>query len=274
MLRLLVVPLGLSFATFRAIDLLVKRYLDTVPPLSFSQIMFYGFFPPVQLIGPIIEWNEISKQDARPTPADLLDGVFRVSIGFVKVFVIAGLLEENAQIFTNPNNWETGILWLKLVGYSWYFYLNFAGYSDIAIGSANIFGFKLKDNFRYPYFQPNIQAFWASWHMSLTRWAQRNVFLPAGGYRAHTQYFALFLTMMAIALWHNISLSMLIFGMYHFTAQVIYRTYSKHTIKRAPTVLTRICSTALTYIVVLLSLPLLFHEPGKVFVFYAALAGQ
>ena len=273
-LRLLVVPLGLSFATFRAIDLLVKRYLETIPPLSLSQVMFYGFFPPVQLIGPLIEWEEVARQDTRPSYADVLDGALRVAIGFIKVFLFAAVLENSAQIFVSPRDWDTGMLWLKFIGYSWYFYLNFAGYSDMAIGTANIFGFRLKENFRFPYFQPNIQAFWASWHMSLTRWAQRNVFLPAGGYRARTQYFALFLTMMAIALWHNISLSMLVFGLYHFGAQVIYRSYAAHAVKMPSTPFSRCAGSALTYLVVLISLPLLYHDPEKILDFYLALAGQ
>lgn len=274
-LQPLVVPLGLSFATFRAIDLLVKTYLGTVGGLSFGQVMFYGFFPPVQIIGPIIEWEEIARQDVKPEPQIVMDGLLRIGTGFIKVFVLAAMLEDNAKIFAAPHEWAAWLLWIKLAGYSWFFYLNFSGYSDIAIGTAAVYGFSLKSNFNFPYFQPNIQAFWNNWHMSLTRWAQRNVFVPAGGYRKHTQYTALFLTMMAIALWHNINLSMIIFGIYHFSAQVVYRkkaARAQHTGKG--TRAGRFCGALLTYATVLVSLPLIFNEPDKAFAFYKALAGQ
>ena len=274
-IRPLLVPIGLSFATFRAIDLLIKTDLGKITGLSYGQVMFYGFYPPVQVIGPIIEWEEVQNQDERPTPAAVLDGLVRIAVGFIKIFVIAGLLESNTQIFASPHDWPTWALWLKLIGYSWYFYLNFSGYSDVAIGAAALYGHKLKENFSFAYFRPNIQAFWNNWHMSLTRWAQRNVFVPAGGYRAKTQYFALFLTMMAIALWHNISLTMVIFGIYHFCAQVIYRKHAESRPKDAvATRLQQAGGALLTYTTVLLSLPLLSHADGKALEFYMALAGM
>lgn len=274
-IRPLLVPIGLSFATFRAIDLMVKTYLGKITGLTFGQVMFYGFYPPVQVIGPIIEWEEVEKQDKRPAAADFLNGLLRIAIGFIKIFVIAGLLESNAQIFASPHDWPAWVLWLKLIGYSWYFYLNFSGYSDVAIGAAALYGHKLKENFSFSYFRPNIQAFWNNWHMSLTRWAQRNVFVPAGGYRARTQYIALFLTMMAIALWHNISLSMMIFGIYHFSAQVIYRKYAESKPRDAVTSrLGQIGGALLTYATVLLSLPLLSHAEGRALEFYQALVGM
>lgn len=269
------VPIGLSFATFRAIDLLIKTYLGKITGLSFGQVMFYGFYPPVQVIGPIIEWEEVEKQDRRPTPAEFIDGLVRIAIGFVKIFLIAGLLESNTQIFSSPHDWPTWVLWAKLAGYSWFFYLNFSGYSDVAIGSAALYGHKLKENFSFAYFRPNIQAFWNNWHMSLTRWAQRNVFVPAGGYRAKTQYIALFLTMMAIALWHDISLPMVVFGAYHFTAQVIYRQYAEKKPKGAvATPVQQATGALLTYMTVLISLPLLSHADGKALEFYKALIGM
>lgn len=281
MVRPILAPVGLSFATFRAIDLLIKTYLGKFANLSYDQVLFYGFFPPVQVIGPIIEYEEVEKQDHRPSPTEFTDGLLRTAIGAVKVFLLAGLLRENELIFATPQDYPAWALWLKLVGYSWYFYLNFSGYSDMAIGVSALYGYSLKENFNFPFFRRNVQEFWASWHMGLTRWAQRNIFVPAGGYRAQTQYRALFLTMMAIALWHNINTSMLVFGIYHFGAQMVYRRHAAArqvvagvTVPAQPLPQWRQAGyIALTYLTVLVSFPLLSESLDKAAHFYAALAG-
>ena len=102
--------------------------------------------------------------------------------------------------------------WLELALFAWYFYFNFSGFSDMAIGCARLLGFKLAPNFNNPYMKTNPQDFWNSWHMSLTRFAQRNVFVPMGGMRARTQYPAIVATMMVIALWHGLSIPLVSSG--------------------------------------------------------------
>lgn len=74
-------------------------------------------------------------------------------------------------------------LWLYLFAYTWYFYFNFSGFSDIAIGLSRIHGYKLKENFNNPFFARNVIEFWSGWHISLYRFARRNIFVPLGGYR-------------------------------------------------------------------------------------------
>jgi alginate O-acetyltransferase complex protein AlgI len=280
----LMAPIGISFATFRAVDLLIKTYLGKIEGLTYDQVLFYGFFPPVQVIGPIIEYEEVADQMRKPTPAEFIDGLIRTSLGAVKVFVLAAVLQQNEKIFEAPHDGPVWMLWLRLVGYSWYFYLNFSGYSDMAIGISGLFGFQLKENFNFPFFRRNIQEFWGSWHMGLTRWAQRNIFVPAGGYRAHTQYRALFLTMMAIALWHNLNISMLVFGVYHFGAQMVYRHHAaRHAAKSVATsghaapplpLWQQAGYGLLTYLTVLVSFPLISADFGKALVFYKALVGM
>ena len=93
---------------------------------------------------------------------------------------------------------------MELFVFALYFFFNFSGFSDVAIGSARLYGFRLKPNFDNPYMKTNPQAFWNSWHMSLTRFAQRNVFVPLGGMRPQHQYRAIFATIMVIALWHDL----------------------------------------------------------------------
>ncbi len=273
MARDIVPPLGLSFATFRAIDLLIKTYLGQMPRLKFREVMFYGFFPPVQITGPICEYTEVSKRQ-EATPDDILAALLRISAGLVKALILADWLETTSAIFIHPGDFSTGGLWLRLVGYSWYFYLNFSGYSDVAIGVAALFGYKLKENFNFPFFKPNIQEYWNSWHMSLSRWAQRNVYIAAGGYRAETQYFALFLTMMAIALWHSITISMVVFGTYHFCLLALHRLYSQKIDTQKSALPKRVAYTLMTDFFVLLGFPLVLHRLPDLLPFYAALVGR
>ena len=165
-------------------------------------------------------------------------------------------------------------IWVELVMYTWFFYLNFSGYSDLAIGIARLFGFKLKPNFSRPFTRTNPQEFWNSWHMSLTRFAQRNVFVPMGGMRQRTQYLAIAATMMVIALWHDISLPLVVFGVYHTCGLIGARILNQ--IRPAapdPSILLSTGKGLLLFVFVAASLPLLtlkFSELGR---FYEALLG-
>ena len=186
----IVIPIGLSFATFRAVDLLIKTWLGKFDALSIDRIFFYGFFPPVQVIGPIIEYEEIQQQSekfSRPGSQELLAGCLRIATGYLKIVIVGVVLAPVSTIFQSYPDESAGMIWSYLFLYTWFFYLNFSAYSDIAIGFARLFGFKLKENFSYPFFQKNIADFWNSWHMSLSRFAQRNVYVPMGGYRKETQ---------------------------------------------------------------------------------------
>ena len=162
----LITPVGLSFATFRALDLLIKTSIGTLPALEFDQVMFYGFFPPVQVVGPIIEYQEISQQNAKIKPEDILAGSLRIAVGTIKIFVICEVLKSATQIFDTPHDFSVWVLWAKFVVYTFYFYIDFSGYSDMAIGAARVFGFRIRENFNFPFFKRNIQEFWNSWHMS------------------------------------------------------------------------------------------------------------
>lgn len=217
--RSLILPIGLSFATFRAIDQLIKVRLEIVEPLSPLRQFAFAFFPSVLVIGPVIEYTEIEEGLTRRTrwdPQDTLSGLLTIALGAVKVFGAAYLLRGSQGVFALETRDGSPLeYWLELAMYAWYFFFNFSGFSDMAIGCARIFGYRLAPNFNNPYLKTNPQDFWNSWHMSLTRFAQRNVFVPMGGMRARTQYVAIAATMMVIALWHDVSVPLVIFGVYH-----------------------------------------------------------
>jgi alginate O-acetyltransferase complex protein AlgI len=222
----LAVPLGLSFATFRALDLLLKNYLGLLEPVSVDRVLYYGFFPPILALGPISEYEEVRLDKALPRwplAGDLAVGAFRVMLGLIKIFAIAMPLERAAAAVWRAGQASVPESWLALILYGLFFYANFTGFSDVAIGAARILGIKLKENFANPYLKTNPQDFWNAWHMSLTRWAQRYVFVPLGGMRPERQYFAIFAVIMTIALWHGVALPMVVFGLYHGAILVGHR---------------------------------------------------
>jgi alginate O-acetyltransferase complex protein AlgI len=273
--RNIILPIGLSFATFRAIDLLVKVHLDLVDPLSFTRMYAFGFFPPVQVIGPVIEVTEVEAQLREPMPPDprsMLSGLMLIATGLVKVFVIAYVLEASSSVF-NPTAagavWE---YWFELFRFALYFYFNFSGFSDIAIGSALLYGFHLRPNFNNPYMKTNPQDFWNSWHMSLTRFCQRNVFVPLGGMRAGRQYGAMLATIMVIALWHDLTLPLVLFGIYHGVGLIGHRIVaSRRPVNELR--LLRVAKIGTLFVFVSLSLPLLLLPIGDLSGFYGRLIG-
>jgi alginate O-acetyltransferase complex protein AlgI len=274
--RDIILPIGLSFATFRAIDLVVKVDLGLVEPLSPTRMLAFGFFPPVQVIGPVIEYSEIGAELDKPRRADpreVLAGVLQVAIGMVKVFVIAYALEPSGQIisrFRDATWWQA---WIELFVFALYFFFNFAGFSDIAIGCARLLGFDLKPNFNNPYMKTTPQDFWNNWHMSLTRFAQRNVFVPLGGMRRRYQYRAIFATIMVIALWHDISIPLVIFGLYHATGLIGHRLLTQRRPPGAPTIPLRAAKMAMVFVAVAVSLPLLVISLDEIPAFYGRLIG-
>jgi D-alanyl-lipoteichoic acid acyltransferase DltB (MBOAT superfamily) len=276
----IVAPIGLSFATFRAVDLLIKSHVGLVDRQRPDKLMAYGFFAPVLIAGPIAEYEEIenSKRSARPQPDDIVIGMARFGLGLVKIWGVAWLIEPSQAIFRADDSNNAAVFWFMLIVFTWYFYINFSGYSDCAIGLARLAGVRLKENFANPYLQTSPQAFWASWHMSLTRFAQRNVFVPLGGYRASSQYIAIVGTMMVIALWHNLSFNMVLFGLYHSAALIAQRHLDHDKSRRVLGAIEprarKVLLTCSTYFFVVVSFPLLMlHTPVEAGVFYLNLLG-
>lgn len=276
--RNLILPIGLSFATFRAVDQLVKVRLEIVEPLRPLRQFAYGFFPTVLVIGPVIEYTEVEDGLNRRTrwdPQDTLSGLLTVGVGAIKVFVFAYLLRGSQDVFAIGSQDGSPLdYWLELIMFAWYFYFNFSGFSDIAIGCARVFGFRLAPNFNNPYLKTNPQDFWNSWHMSLTRFAQRNVFVPMGGMRARTQYAAIAATMMVIALWHDLSVPLVIFGLYHTAGLIGHRWWvARHPVPATRGIARTLGAWTLFFVYYLLSLPLLMLELDVVPDFYERLLG-
>ncbi|MDQ2729298.1 MAG: hypothetical protein M3Y91_15885 [Actinomycetota bacterium] len=262
--RPIIEPIGLSFATFRALDLLIKSNLGLVEPLSPGRVLAFGLFPPLQIVGPITEYYEVEPALQARVPIDrqrVLEGGLLILSGLAKVFVGSYPLKWSTSILTLWRYSSAPRLWIGVAAYAWFFYLNFAGYSDLAIGAGRWLGADIRPNFNRPFFQRSPTAFWNSWNISLTSFMRRNVFTPLGGMREHRQKTALVVTMVLIALWHDINLSTLVFGIYHAAGLLAHRAALKRRTPRRGPVL-NVVKPVLVFVWFAVSLPLLAMPLG------------
>jgi D-alanyl-lipoteichoic acid acyltransferase DltB (MBOAT superfamily) len=265
-----VIPLGLSFATFRAADLLIKSNLGIYAALPPGRVMAYGLFPSVLVVGPIASYDEVATTLSGSVPLDrdrLLRGALQILEGLAKVFVLSWPLSWSLEVLTNfPWN-SAPRLWVGMIAFGWYFYLNFAGYSDIAIGTARLLGADLRPNFDWPYRQTSPTSFWNSWHISLTRFVRQNVYTPIVAADRRLQYVGTVVTMVLIGLWHSITWATLVFGLYHAAGLLAHRVVSA---RRPPRTTPgwRIAKAATVFVWFTLSLPLLelsLHDSGALY---------
>jgi alginate O-acetyltransferase complex protein AlgI len=219
---------GLSYLIFRLIHVIVDS--DRLGAIPVGTLNAYALFPPALLAGPIHRANQFLPQLAQPRwPASrdrLIDCLWRISIGIIKKLVLANalsLIALNVNIATNPAA-SRGLLLVSLIAFAFMLYFDFAGYSDIAIGVAGLFGITLPENFANPYAQTSIARFWQTWHMSLSFWLRDYVFFPLSrtllsrfGRRWTTPIMAIahLTTMITAGLWHGFTSGFLTWGIWH-----------------------------------------------------------
>ena len=267
--------IGVSFATFRAADLLIASNLGLLERQRPGAVLATGLFPPLLVVGPIATWGETKTTIARPVPLDatrFVNGASQILVGLLKVFVFAYALSWSVEIFTFTEVNGPERLWVGLAAYTLFFYVNFAGYSDIAIGIGTLLGADLRPNFDRPYLQTTPAAFWNSWHISLTQFLRRNVFTPLVAGRPERMHAATMLTMVLIGLWHSIGWAELVFGIYHGAFLIGHRLLERRRPAGTGTAL-RIAKMGGVFLWYALSLPLLQLDLGEAVDFYGALIG-
>ncbi|MEZ5928544.1 MAG: hypothetical protein R3C55_08715 [Parvularculaceae bacterium] len=132
----IVAPIGLSFATFRALDLLIKIRLELLKPISPLSLAYYGFFGPVLAVGPVIEYEEVRLKDRLtrfPAASDIGAGLFRIALGAIKVMALAYFLSKWSNDLWRSGEAGWAASWAAVLLYGMFFYVNFSGYSDLAI---------------------------------------------------------------------------------------------------------------------------------------------
>ncbi len=215
-------PLGLSYFTFRYIDFVARTaggHIGAEPP---AKVLAYFFFFPIFPAGPIERYEDFQ---ARLTPGwdwnRLAAGMTRIVHGLVKKLAIADpfLLPSvtaaaASRFWDHPASYSALDVWGKLACFFAYIYLDFSAYSDIAIGSAALFGFAIGENFNLPFLATSLSDFWNRWHISLSRICRRYVYTPFLAYTRNV-YVALAATLIVIGLWHDGTWRFFLWGVYH-----------------------------------------------------------
>lgn len=212
---------GISFFTFQAIAYLVDVYRGTIPAeRSLSRLtLFMAFFPQV-LQGPILRYGEFAPAltDRRETAADAADGAVRFCFGLAKKVLLADALGQIADgAFAAGDRLTMGLAWLGAIAYTLQLYFDFSGYTDMALGLGRIFGFRLPENFNYPYIAKSASEFWRRWHMTLSFWFRDYVYIPLGGNRCSKgrQVFNLLVVWLLTGLWHGSAWNFVLWGLYY-----------------------------------------------------------
>jgi D-alanyl-lipoteichoic acid acyltransferase DltB (MBOAT superfamily) len=195
------------------------------------QLVHYLFFLPVLVVGPIHRLPQFTR-DIRRHRWDanmFVEGIERIIIGYAKVALLAAflvnLLDTAFTLYIDDST--PGLQTyteMILIGISLYF--TFSGYSDVAIGFARLLGFRVMENFDSPYLKPNISAFWASWHISLTSWSREYVYNSVVSI-TRSPGLAAMASLVVIGLWHDISWQYLLWGLYHGSAIFVWQRFQK-----------------------------------------------
>lgn len=225
----ILLPLAISFFTFEFIHYLIDQKQGKIPEHRFSEYMAFILFFPTMIAGPIKRFQDFVPQlkSARFSWAHINAGLGRILIGSAKKMIVA----DSMDLWIQPlyagdySNSGMGSLWIALLAYALKIYLDFSGYSDIAIGSARLFGIEVPENFNFPYLRPNIALFWRNWHISLTSWITDYVFIPLGGSRVAFPRILLnlILAMAVSGIWHGAAWHFLFWGLAHGLMLAIHR---------------------------------------------------
>jgi len=230
----LALPLGISFWTFQAMSYLFDLYREQELDPTFFEFALYMVFFPVTISGPICRMHDMLLQfrSQETTSWDSIrHGFRRIAIGVFMVELAKllgqGVLGGDGIIsgFDRLNHWSGADVWCLALGYALQLFLDFAGYSHIAIGAAQVMGFGLPENFARPFASTSVSIFWTRWHMSLSFWIRDYVFLPLATLRREVWWrnLALVIAMVLFGLWHQATLLFLLWGAYHGLLLVLHR---------------------------------------------------
>lgn len=214
-------PLGISFYTFQTLSYIIDVYLEKVK--AQTNIINYGAYVtmfPQLIAGPIVKYSYIAPQLENHNGSLELFGqgaeLFIIGLG-KKVLLANNIGLVWSQIKSVPiEQTSTLTAWIGIIAFTFQIYFDFSGYSDMACGIAKMLGFKLIDNFNYPYTASSITDFWRRWHISLGMWFREYVYIPLGGNRKGKpkQYINLFIVWFLTGLWHGASWNFVFWGLY------------------------------------------------------------
>jgi alginate O-acetyltransferase complex protein AlgI len=234
----IVLPLGISFFTFQQVSYLVDAWRRKAPSYGLLDYSAYVTFFPQLIAGPIVRHRELVPQF---TLSPLREGLYQrcahgaalLAIGLGKKVLLADSLAEFVDpvyaAATMGQAISTYEAWMVSTAFSLQVYFDFSGYSDMALGMALMFGYKLPFNFNAPFAATDLRAFWQRWHMTLSRFLRDYLFVPIARYRQIplSRFVAISATMLLCGLWHGASWTFVVWGGLHGVGLAVNTVFSK-----------------------------------------------
>lgn len=226
----LILPVGLSFYTFRCLSYLfdVKKGKIKVEKNVVYFSLYIAYFPEI-VAGPISRSQKLIpqfKEKKKLNLDNLSEGLQIYLIGLFKKIVLADNINTFVStVYANPNIYSSLTILLCVIAYSIEIYMDFSGYSDMAIGCSKMLGFDIDKNFNLPYMSKNVSEFWHRWHISLSTWLSDYIYIPLGGNRKGKirQYINLLITMVIAGLWHGANWTFACWGLINGFALVMHK---------------------------------------------------
>lgn len=218
----IILPVGISFYTFHGLSYVIDVYNNKFTPVkNFVEYSVFVSFFPLLVAGPIERATHLLPQVQQPRSFrydHAVDGLRQILWGLFKKMVIADNCAIYANmIFDDPQQHNGSALVLGAVFFAFQIYGDFSGYSDIALGTARLFGFELLRNFAFPYFSRDIAEFWRRWHISLSSWFKDYLYIPLGGSRGGTwmKIRNTFIIFIVSGFWHGANWTFIVWGLLH-----------------------------------------------------------
>lgn len=238
----LLLPLGISYIVFKHISYLTDIKWGLIKHGSFVDFLLYSSLFTIFVAGPIERFERFKPQVEQGRLAfawaDIEYGFMRIVFGMFKKLVLADWIGYFiAPIWANPHHYTEIVRPLALIGYSFQIYFDFAGYSDIAIGSSRLFGIKIMENFNNPYLAPNISQFWRRWHISLSDWIRDYLFFPlskVSSAKVWTVFFVPIIAMALCGLWHGAAWHYALWGIWHGFGLFVLQMWNERKRKSKP----------------------------------------
>ena len=255
-LRNIPLPIGISFFTFQTMSYTIDVYRKDAPVqrniISFGT--FVTMFP--QLIaGPIVKYKTVAKELNHRvcTTEDFAMGARRFTVGLGKKVLLANSIGAlwDACLATQASGTLTVFGgWMGLFAFGFQIYFDFSGYSDMAIGLGQIFGFRFNENFNYPYLSASVTEFWRRWHMSLTDWFREYLYIPLGGNRGGTAKTLrnIILVWFCTGFWHGASWNFILWGLYFALWLILEKYVLRGFIQRLPAPVKHLYTLAVVFV--------------------------
>src|SRR6185369_15780615 len=233
----LILPIGISFFSFQLISYLVDRMRGTAPLYPFRPFALFVLIFPHVIAGPIVRHNELVPQFALDPRregmwARIGAGLIIFTVGFVKKVLLADRLAPSVdRLFRQATQrvLDFGEAWTAALAFSFQLFLDFSAYTEMAIGSALLFGLVLPENFRRLYLAADLRDFWRRWHISLSNFLRDYLYIPLGGSRHGAARYALatLITMGLCGLWHGAGWTYVAWGLWHGVGLIVCRTWQQ-----------------------------------------------